>query len=118
MRPVTGEPHCSSRASHLPYSSSASSIASCAAEPSERRSPLTDREPGTPDVAATLPDIPVVEPDTEAAEVDATRSRGVGGLLKSSAVMAVGTVASRLLGFIRNAVIVIALGTGPLGDVY
>jgi putative peptidoglycan lipid II flippase len=79
---------------------------------------LSDLEPGASDVAGTLPDIPVVEPDTEAAEVDAARSRGAGGLLKSSAVMALGTVASRLLGFVRNAVIVIALGTGPLGDVY
>jgi putative peptidoglycan lipid II flippase len=65
-----------------------------------------------------LPDIPVVEADIETAEVDTARSRGVGGLLKTSAIMALGTVASRLLGFVRNAVIVIALGTGPLGDVY
>jgi putative peptidoglycan lipid II flippase len=81
---------------------------------------LSDLEPGAPDIAGTLPDIPVVEVETEAAEIDASRSRGggVGGLLKSSAVMALGTVASRLLGFVRNAVIVIALGTGPLGDVY
>jgi putative peptidoglycan lipid II flippase len=79
---------------------------------------LSDLEPGTSDIAGTIPDIPVVEPDVETAEIDASRSRGVSGLLKSSAVMAVGTVASRLLGFVRNAVIVIALGTGPLGDVY
>jgi putative peptidoglycan lipid II flippase len=79
---------------------------------------LSDLEPGVPDVAGTLPDIPVVETDAETAELDATRARGVGGLLKSTAVMAVGTVASRLLGFVRNAVIVIALGTGPLGDVF
>ena len=79
---------------------------------------MSDTEPGGPDIAGTLPDIPVVDADTQAAEVDAARSRGVGGLLKSSAVMAVGTVASRLLGFVRNAIIVIALGTGQLGDVY
>jgi putative peptidoglycan lipid II flippase len=78
---------------------------------------LSDLEPGPPDVAATLPDIPVVEPGAETAEIDTSHTRG-GGLLKSSAVMAVGTVASRALGFVRNAVIVIALGTGPLGDVY
>ena len=77
---------------------------------------MTDMEPGGPDVVgATIPDIPVIE--AEAAT--AARSRGgVGGLLRSSAVMALGTVASRLLGFVRNAVIVIALGTGSLGDVY
>jgi putative peptidoglycan lipid II flippase len=80
---------------------------------------LSDMEPGGQDLAGTtIPDIPVVRPETEAAEVDATRSRGLGGVLKSSAVMAVGTVASRLLGFVRNAVIVIALGTGFLGDTY
>jgi putative peptidoglycan lipid II flippase len=71
---------------------------------------LSDLDLGGPDVTdATIPDIPVV---------DASRSGGVGGLLKSSAVMALGTVASRLLGFVRNAMIVIALGTRPLGDVY
>jgi putative peptidoglycan lipid II flippase len=88
---------------------------------------LSDMEAGRSDAASTLPDIPVVDSSTQimetaegiqAAEVEASGSRGVGGLLKSSAVMALGTVASRLLGFVRNAVIVIALGTGPLGDVY
>jgi putative peptidoglycan lipid II flippase len=81
---------------------------------------LSDMEPGGRDLASTtVPDIPAVEPETETAQIDATRSRGgVGGLLKSSAVMAMGTVASRMLGFVRNAVIVIALGTGSLGDVY
>jgi putative peptidoglycan lipid II flippase len=80
---------------------------------------LSDMEPGGQDAASTtLPDLPVVEPDVQAEEIGAARSRGTGGLLKSSAVMALGTVASRLLGFVRNAVIVIALGTGSLGDVY
>jgi putative peptidoglycan lipid II flippase len=97
---------------------------------------LSDLEPGRSEVASTLPDIPVVDATfdptidsgtqvlgtadgIQAAGEEAAGSRGgVGGLLKSSAVMALGTVASRLLGFVRNAVIVIALGTGPLGDVY
>ncbi|MGW0418539.1 murein biosynthesis integral membrane protein MurJ [Streptomyces sp. NPDC003015] len=39
-----------------------------------------------------------------------------GGLLKSSAVMAAGTMVSRLTGFIRSALIVSALGTAFLGD--
>ncbi len=38
------------------------------------------------------------------------------GLLKSSAVMAAGTMVSRLTGFIRSAMIVSALGLGLLGD--
>ncbi|MEU2386192.1 murein biosynthesis integral membrane protein MurJ [Streptomyces sp. NPDC012461] len=39
-----------------------------------------------------------------------------GGLLKSSAVMAAGTMVSRLTGFVRSALIVSALGLGLLGD--
>jgi putative peptidoglycan lipid II flippase len=40
------------------------------------------------------------------------------GLLKSSAVMAAGTMVSRLTGFIRSALIVSALGVGLLGDTF
>ncbi|KUL26978.1 murein biosynthesis integral membrane protein MurJ [Streptomyces regalis] len=39
-----------------------------------------------------------------------------GGLLKSSAVMAAGTMVSRLTGFVRSAMIVSALGLGLLGE--
>ncbi|MGW4443712.1 murein biosynthesis integral membrane protein MurJ [Streptomyces sp. NPDC004682] len=39
-----------------------------------------------------------------------------GGLLSSSAVMAAGTMVSRLTGFVRSALIVSALGLGFLGD--
>ncbi|MFJ3896103.1 murein biosynthesis integral membrane protein MurJ [Streptomyces sp. NPDC090083] len=41
-----------------------------------------------------------------------------GGLLKSSAVMAAGTMVSRLTGFVRSALIVSALGVGMLGDTF
>ncbi|MFJ9894053.1 murein biosynthesis integral membrane protein MurJ [Streptomyces sp. NPDC091280] len=41
-----------------------------------------------------------------------------GGLLKSSAVMAAGTMVSRLTGFVRSALIVSALGTALLGDTF
>jgi putative peptidoglycan lipid II flippase len=40
------------------------------------------------------------------------------GLLKSSAVMAAGTLVSRLTGFIRSALIASALGIGVLGDTF
>ncbi|MBK3625260.1 murein biosynthesis integral membrane protein MurJ [Streptomyces asoensis] len=40
------------------------------------------------------------------------------GLLKSSAVMAAGTMVSRLTGFVRSALIVSALGVGLLGDTF
>ncbi|TDC62900.1 murein biosynthesis integral membrane protein MurJ [Actinomadura sp. GC306] len=41
-----------------------------------------------------------------------------GGLLRSGAIMAVGTLASRVTGFLRTAVIVAALGTGMLANAY
>ncbi|MCT7351463.1 murein biosynthesis integral membrane protein MurJ [Streptomyces sp. 15-116A] len=46
----------------------------------------------------------------------AKKTSRAGGLLKSSAVMAAGTMVSRLTGFIRSALIVSALGLGLLGD--
>ncbi|MCW2941486.1 MAG: integral rane protein MviN [Actinomycetia bacterium] len=39
-------------------------------------------------------------------------------LLRSGAVMAVGTIASRLTGFLRTAMLAVAFGTHALGDVY
>ncbi len=39
-------------------------------------------------------------------------------LLRSSSTMAMGTVASRVTGFVRSAVLIYALGTGFLGDSY
>jgi putative peptidoglycan lipid II flippase len=41
-----------------------------------------------------------------------------GGLLKSSAVMAAGTLVSRLTGFVRSLVITAALGAALLGDTF
>ncbi|XRQ07292.1 murein biosynthesis integral membrane protein MurJ [Actinomadura welshii] len=43
---------------------------------------------------------------------------GGGGLLRSGAIMAVGTLVSRVTGFLRTAVIVAALGTGMLANAY
>ncbi|WP_371670300.1 murein biosynthesis integral membrane protein MurJ [Streptomyces sp. NBC_00289] len=48
----------------------------------------------------------------------AKRGGRASGLLKSSAVMAAGTMVSRLTGFIRSALIVSALGTALLGDTF
>ncbi|WP_328377846.1 murein biosynthesis integral membrane protein MurJ [Streptomyces sp. NBC_00440] len=44
------------------------------------------------------------------------KSGGASGLLKSSAVMAAGTLVSRLTGFVRTMVITAALGAATLGD--
>jgi putative peptidoglycan lipid II flippase len=43
---------------------------------------------------------------------------GSGGLLRSSAIMAAGTLASRVTGFVRSTLIVAALGSQALGDVF
>ncbi|GAA4640373.1 hypothetical protein GCM10023196_105610 [Actinoallomurus vinaceus] len=76
---------------------------------------MAEAEP-TPEVAVTATDLPAISPEEPTEEPG--RGRGVSGLLKSSAVMALGTIASRLTGFIRTAVLVVALGTQALGDVY
>ncbi|MFB7088851.1 murein biosynthesis integral membrane protein MurJ [Streptomyces sp. NPDC056296] len=83
--------------------------------------------PGQQQHAAPAPGQYAVAPTPEAAEAPlqepepaAAPKKGgrAGGLLKSSAVMAAGTMVSRLTGFIRSALIVSALGVGLLGDTF
>ncbi|MFI2427741.1 murein biosynthesis integral membrane protein MurJ [Streptomyces sp. NPDC018955] len=64
----------------------------------------------TPPPAA---EAPVPEPASAPAPKKGGRA---GGLLKSSAVMAAGTMVSRLTGFVRSAMIVSALGLALLGE--
>lgn len=59
---------------------------------------------------------PVAAPTASAAP--AKKGGKAAGLLKSSAVMAAGTMVSRLTGFVRSALIVSALGVGLLGDTF
>ncbi|WP_217163193.1 murein biosynthesis integral membrane protein MurJ [Streptomyces sp. AC512_CC834] len=69
----------------------------------------------TPEAA----EAPLQEPEpAPAATPTAAPKKGgrAGGLLKSSAVMAAGTMVSRLTGFVRSAMIVSALGLGLLGE--
>ncbi|MBQ1096380.1 murein biosynthesis integral membrane protein MurJ [Streptomyces sp. b94] len=69
----------------------------------------------TPEAA----EAPLQEPAPAAAPAAASKKGGrAGGLLKSSAVMAAGTMVSRLTGFVRSALIVSALGVGLLGDTF
>ncbi|MEU6100021.1 murein biosynthesis integral membrane protein MurJ [Streptomyces flaveolus] len=69
----------------------------------------------TPEAA----EAPVQEAEPVATPAAAPKKGGrAGGLLKSSAVMAAGTMVSRLTGFIRSALIVSALGVGLLGDTF
>ncbi|MGW0508925.1 murein biosynthesis integral membrane protein MurJ [Streptomyces olivaceoviridis] len=61
----------------------------------------------------------VVEPEaTTAGDTAAPAKKGgrAAGLMKSSAVMAAGTMVSRLTGFVRSALIAAALGLGFLAD--
>ncbi|MFI6344853.1 murein biosynthesis integral membrane protein MurJ [Streptomyces sp. NPDC050560] len=58
---------------------------------------------------------PAAEPPPAAAAPARSGGR-TGNLLKSSAVMAAGTLVSRLTGFVRTIVIAAALGAGMLGD--
>ncbi|MFE0137229.1 murein biosynthesis integral membrane protein MurJ [Streptomyces sp. NPDC059037] len=67
------------------------------------------------------PEPPGVPAPAAPAPAPAPKSSGGGrasSLLKSSAVMAAGTLVSRLTGFIRSALIVSALGVGLLGDTF
>ncbi|WP_328537829.1 murein biosynthesis integral membrane protein MurJ [Streptomyces sp. NBC_00344] len=64
--------------------------------------------------------VPPSEPEPEAVPAPApSKSAGrASGLLKSSAVMAAGTLVSRLTGFVRTMVITAALGAATLGDAF
>jgi putative peptidoglycan lipid II flippase len=66
------------------------------------------------DVSVPPSDTPLAEDMLPPEEAPARR----GSVLGSSAMMAAGTLASRLTGFLRTALLVWALGTGPLGDVF
>ncbi|MGW3095795.1 murein biosynthesis integral membrane protein MurJ [Streptomyces sp. NPDC001102] len=70
------------------------------------------------DQTLNLGAVPVVAPEAPAPAPAAKKGGKAGGLLKSSAVMAAGTMVSRLTGFIRSALIVSALGTALLGDTF
>lgn len=74
-------------------------------------SPAPAMGPTPPAGAETAPPAPAPAPAP-------TGKKGgrAGGLLKSSAVMAAGTMVSRLTGFVRSMLIVSALGLGLLGD--
>ncbi|MEZ7001988.1 murein biosynthesis integral membrane protein MurJ [Streptomyces sp. AD55] len=65
---------------------------------------------------AVAPSIESAEEVEEPPAVAPTKGGRAGGLLKSSAVMAAGTMVSRLTGFLRSAMIVSALGLALLGE--
>jgi putative peptidoglycan lipid II flippase len=76
--------------------------------------------PGPTPAPAPGPGRPQHEEPAQAPAAAPTPKKGgrASGLLKSSAVMAAGTMVSRLTGFIRSAMIVSALGLALLGDAF
>ncbi|MFJ8466433.1 murein biosynthesis integral membrane protein MurJ [Streptomyces swartbergensis] len=71
--------------------------------------------PGETAATPAVDDTPAPE---SAAPPPAKKGGRSTGLMKSSAVMAAGTMVSRLTGFIRSALIVSAIGVGFLGDTF
>lgn len=82
-------------------------------------------QPAEPDAFAHLfrdqqdlgrPPGPPAEPEAPPAPVPPKSGGRASGILKSSALMAAGTLVSRLTGFVRSLVITAALGAALLGD--
>ncbi|WP_229698314.1 murein biosynthesis integral membrane protein MurJ [Wenjunlia tyrosinilytica] len=71
--------------------------------------------PMPPGAATATADPASAEP--EPARPESTGGRA-GGILKSSALMAAGTLVSRITGFVRTLVMAAAIGLATLGDVY
>ncbi|MGV9250709.1 murein biosynthesis integral membrane protein MurJ [Streptomyces sp. NPDC003697] len=87
--------------------------------PGPSPAPAAGQGPAGPYAAGPGAATGTVAPAAAAPPAPATKKSGrASGLLKSSAVMAAGTMVSRLTGFIRSAMIVAALGTALLGDTF
>ncbi|MDG9718609.1 murein biosynthesis integral membrane protein MurJ [Streptomyces sp. DH24] len=90
-----------------------------APQPPYQSQPSVPGPAPVPGAAAMIPtpasEVPAPAPAPAAAPKKGGRA---AGLLKSSAVMAAGTMVSRLTGFIRSAMIVSALGLAMLGDTF
>ncbi|EST37470.1 hypothetical protein N566_12890 [Streptomycetaceae bacterium MP113-05] len=106
--------------------------------PPQEPQPQTPPRPGTAPAEPLLPPVPSAAPQAATGPAEAVEERDyvdepveetkrtppgrpggkAAGLLRSSAVMAAGTMVSRLTGFVRSALIVVALGTTVLGDSY
>jgi putative peptidoglycan lipid II flippase len=102
--PVVGSAPVPTMPPHIPPAVGSAQVPEAAAVP-----PTTDGTTG-PDSALT----PAVAPPPEAAR-PATESRSVA---RNSAIMAAGSIVSRLTGFLRAAAISAALGAGLVADDY
>ncbi|MET9296681.1 murein biosynthesis integral membrane protein MurJ [Streptomyces sp. NPDC003077] len=92
--------------------------------PYEHQGPVAPPQHPVPETAAVpappVPAAPEPAPQEPPSAPAAAKPSGgkSGGLLKSSAIMAAGTIVSRLTGFVRSALIVAALGGAVLGDAW
>jgi putative peptidoglycan lipid II flippase len=69
--------------------------------------------------SASVPGAPLLDQESlPPQEIPADDAGSGGSLVRSSAIMAAGTLASRVTGFFRSTLLVAALGTGALGDVF
>jgi putative peptidoglycan lipid II flippase len=91
-----------------------------ASEPAQRARGRAVGEAARPDTPRrSAPAEPArFEPATAERTAAATAAPTGSSLLRSSGGMALGTMASRLTGFVRNAVLIYAMGTLLLGDAY
>ncbi|RKN36032.1 murein biosynthesis integral membrane protein MurJ [Streptomyces hoynatensis] len=85
----------------------------------QQATPRGSAAPGAaPAAAAAQGPPPAAQPAPAAGPPAAKRPSRAASLLRSSAIMAAGTLVSRLTGFIRQLVTVAALGAAVLGDTY
>jgi putative peptidoglycan lipid II flippase len=70
------------------------------------------------DVAATEPDQPSTAAPASGGTGGSTGGAGAVGLGRASGIMALGTLASRVTGFLRTVAITAAIGTALVGDAY
>ncbi|GAA2476114.1 murein biosynthesis integral membrane protein MurJ [Streptomyces thermolineatus] len=71
-----------------------------------------------PGAAPTAASAPAAAPAPAAAAAPGKSGGRAGGILKSSALMAAGSLVSRITGFVRTVVITAAIGVSILGDSY
>jgi putative peptidoglycan lipid II flippase len=74
--------------------------------------------PGAVGYAPARPARPPGQGRTGQGRVTGAPATGGSSLLRSSSAMAVGTIASRVTGFVRSAILIYAIGTHDLGNAY
>ncbi|WP_431680035.1 murein biosynthesis integral membrane protein MurJ [Kitasatospora sp. KL5] len=82
-------------------------------QPSVPAQPGAPVHPGVPQQPAQPPQAPATVPSQRQGEAPAAPAPSAG---RSGMIMAIGTLSSRALGFVRSAMIVAALGAAGLGD--